>query len=173
MNGTTSSEAVRLLPVRMPLDFADEKIALYAFELLLKVAERLDEVGVGMRQQDEGEGEKRQKLDDHEAEDDLRDPLQRQQREQPDDEQHPHADGRDGALARDVVRAGGDPRVRERVPRPVRVNGMKIAVNWAFAARMYVNATAMPMPTIAPSAGEITRDTYSPPARGIACSRYL
>ena len=44
-------------------------------------------------------------------------------------------------------------------PRPVRANGMNAAVNWAFAARMYVNATATLMPTIAPSTGEITRET--------------
>ena len=44
-------------------------------------------------------------------------------------------------------------------PRVVSVNGMKSAVNCALAARMYVNATAMPMPTMAPTTGEMTRET--------------
>ena len=44
-------------------------------------------------------------------------------------------------------------------PRPVSANGMNAAVNCAFAARMYVNATATLTPTIAPSTGEITRET--------------
>ena len=44
-------------------------------------------------------------------------------------------------------------------PSVVSVNGMKSAVNCALAARMYVNATAMPMPTMAPTTGEMTRET--------------
>ena len=37
-----------------------------------------------------------------------------------------------------------------------------------------MNTTAMPMPAIDPAAGETTRErnTYSPPARGIASSRW-
>ncbi len=40
-------------------------------------------------------------------------------------------------------------------PRAVNKNGKYVAVKLAFAARMYVKAMAMPMPAIAPMAGEM------------------
>src|SRR6266571_2615076 len=60
-------------------------------------------------------------------------------------------------------------------PSEVSMKGVYVAVKFAFAARMYVNAMQMLMPAMAPSAGEMMREryTYSPPARGIASSRYL
>ena len=43
-------------------------------------------------------------------------------------------------------------------PSAVSMNGVYAAVKFAFAARMYVNAMQMPMPAIAPSAGEMMRE---------------
>src|SRR5207302_4736164 len=42
-------------------------------------------------------------------------------------------------------------------PSAVRRNGKYVAVKLALAARMYVKAIAMPMPAMAPTAGEIGR----------------
>ncbi len=53
------------------------------------------------------------------------------------------------------------------------MNGVYAAKKWALAASTYVNTTARPMPAIEPATGETMRDrnTYSPPARGIASTR--
>ena len=59
-------------------------------------------------------------------------------------------------------------------PSALSMNGLNVATKWAFAARTYVNTTAMPMPATDPVTGETMREryTYSPPARGIASSRW-
>ena len=59
-------------------------------------------------------------------------------------------------------------------PSATSMNGANVATKWALAASTQVNTTAIAMPAIEPAVGDTIRDrnTYSPPARGTAWSRY-
>src|SRR3984957_1171771 len=57
-------------------------------------------------------------------------------------------------------------------PSAVSMNGVNVAAKWALADSTQVNTTAMAKPATEPATGDTMRDrnTYSPPARGMAAS---